>query len=223
MHLPNEKELLKKIKKDPEAFGELYDHYYPIILNYIVKRVQDLHTAQDIASETFYRAFTRFWQFKWRNVPFSAWLYKIASNEINAHLRKNKIKKTSLESLMEISAYQPTNYETPQSELEEAQEVLKSHTDFHNVITKIPILPEKYQEVIVLKYLEKKKVSEISKILNLKEGTIKSLLFRGLKKLHYLMTEENRNLPGENALNKYNKYLTNIDYASGRGNAEKTR
>jgi RNA polymerase sigma-70 factor, ECF subfamily len=230
MELENEKELINRIKKDPEAFSIVYDHYYPVIFNYIIKRVQDMPTAQDITSETFFRAFSRIWQFQWRNIPFSAWLYKIASNEINAHLRKNKIKKTSLETLMEISAYEPSTLETPKSELEEAQSILEHNDDYKSVLEQIRKLPEKYQDVIVLKYLEKKKISEIGQILNLKEGTIKSLLFRGIKKLQYLMSEakelnlkkEKRNLRPHNTFSKYNQLLTNIDYVSGRGPTEET-
>jgi len=192
MTIAEEKKLLKKVKSDPEAFSKVYVHYYPKIFNYIIKRIQHFQTAQDITSETFYRAFSRLWQFQWRNIPFSAWLYRIATNEINTFLRKNRQKKASLDELMAISAFQPSNYETPKSELENTQQIMESHQDFIEAKKKISMLPVKYRNVITLKYLKKKKVSEIGGILGTKEGTVKSLLFRGLGKLKYLLEEERR-------------------------------
>lgn len=52
---------------------------------------------------------------------------------------------------------------------------------------KIFKLPVKYQEVIVLRFFEKKKIKEIAEILGKKQGTIKSLLHRGLEKLKNLI------------------------------------
>ena len=53
MNSNDEKELVKKAQKEPEAFAKLYDKYYPQIFGYILKRVADLEIAQDITSETF--------------------------------------------------------------------------------------------------------------------------------------------------------------------------
>lgn len=69
----------------------------------------------------------------------------------------------------------------------EAEEELKRYQDFLKVQEKISQLPIKYQEVITLRFFEKKKIKEISEILGKKEGTIKSLLHRGLEKLKDLM------------------------------------
>ena len=56
MDLNEEKELIKLAQKDPEVFAKLYDEYYPKIFGYILKRVANLETAQDITSETFFKA-----------------------------------------------------------------------------------------------------------------------------------------------------------------------
>ena len=57
MKLEEEKELVERAKKYPEAFGELYDIYYSKIFGYILKRVADIEIAQDITSETFLKGF----------------------------------------------------------------------------------------------------------------------------------------------------------------------
>ena len=175
MDLKKEKELIKKAQKDPEVFGQIYDKYYYKILGYILKRVSILEIAQDITSETFLKALKKLWQFRWRNVPFSAWLYRIANNEIAGYFRKNKQKLISLEKVSgSVIACNP-------------KEKLERHQDFLILQQKILKLPIKYQEVIALRFFEKKQIKEIAEILGKKEGTIKSLLHRGLEKLKELV------------------------------------
>jgi len=178
VNLEREKELIKRAKKDPKIFGRLYDENYPKIFGYILKRVANLEIAQDITSETFLKALKNLWQFRWRNISFSSWLYRIASNEIANFFRKNKNKVASLEKVLE-----PISTHNPLTEIIKAQEKLKEHKDFLALQEKILQLPLKYQEVICLRFFEKKKIREIAEILGKKEGTIKSLLHRGLEKL----------------------------------------
>ena len=182
MNLKEEKELIKEAKKNPEIFGELYEQHYSKIFGYILKRVADLEIAQDITSETFFKALKKLWQFRWRNISFSAWLYRIASNEIANYFRKNKYKPVSLEKIPE-----PIYVSNPSIEIFEAEQEIKKHQDFLMLQKEIYKLPIKYQEVITLRFFEKKKIKEISEILGKKEGTIKSLLHRGLEKLKNLI------------------------------------
>jgi len=208
MNLSNEKELVKKAQKEPEAFAKLYDKYYSQIFGYILKRVADLEVAQDITSETFFKALKNLWKFRWRNTPFSvypvghrrcsfgAWLYRIANNEIANYFRKNKRYSVSLDEVLEKDFYsaskflvqgEPVALHNPETEFIEAQEELKKYQDFLEIQEKISQLPIKYQEVITLRFFEKKKIKEIAEILGKKEGTIKSLLHRGLEKLKNLI------------------------------------
>ena len=182
MNLKEEKELVKKAKKDTKVFGELYDQHYSKIFGYTLKRVADLEIAQDITSETFFKALKKLWQFRWRNISFSAWLYRIASNEIVNYFRTNKYKPVSLEKISE-----PIAVTNPSAEIIEAEEELKKHQDFLILQKEISKLSIKYQEVITLRFFEKKKIKEIAEILGKSEGTIKSLLSRGLEKLRNLV------------------------------------
>ena len=183
MDLSEEKELVKQAQKAPDAFAKLYDQYYPKIFGYVLRRTANLEAAQDITSETFFNALRKLWQFQWRSISFSSWLYKIASNEINQHFRKAEYKKSiSLEELQE-QGFEPISSHNPESELMEAQEKLKQHQDFLEIQVKIVRLPAKYQEVIALRFFEQKQIKEISEILGKKEGTVKSLLHRAVEKL----------------------------------------
>lgn len=183
MDLSEEKELVRQAQKAPDAFARLYDHYYPRIFGYILRRTADIEVAQDITSETFLKALAKLWQFRWRSVSFSSWLYKIASNEINQYYRRSEYRKsTSLEELQEHGFEFPSHHD-PESELMEAQEKLKQHQDFLEIQAKIVRLPAKYQEVITLRFFERRQLREIAEILGKREGTIKSLLHRAIQRL----------------------------------------
>ena len=183
MDLSEEKELVRQAQKDPDAFAELYEHYYPKIFGYALRRTANLEAAQDITSETFFKALRKLWQFRWRNTSFSSWLYKIATNEINQYFRKAEYKKSiSLEELQE-QGFELISPHDPESELIEAQEKLKQYQDFQEIQKKIVRLPAKYQEVIALRFFEEKQIKEIAEILGKKEGTVKSLLHRAVEKL----------------------------------------
>jgi RNA polymerase sigma-70 factor (ECF subfamily) len=183
MDLGQEKELVRQAQKSPDAFAALYDHYYPKIFGYVLRRTANLEIAQDITSETFLKVLGKLWQFRWRNVSFSSWLYRIATNEINQYFRKAEYKKTvSLEELQERGLELRSTHD-PESELIEAQEELKQHRDFLEIQAKIVRLPAKYQEVVTLRFFEKRQIKEIAEILGKREGTIKSLLHRAVEKL----------------------------------------
>jgi len=183
MDLSEEKELVRQAQKAPDAFAKLYDHYYPKIFGYVLRRTVNLEAAQDITSETFFNALRKLWQFRWRNISFSSWLYKIATNEINQYFRKAGYKKSvSLEELQE-QGFEPISPHDPENELIEAQEKLKQHQDFLEIQVKIVRLSAKYQEVIALRFFEQKQIKEIAEILGKKEGTIKSLLHRAVEQL----------------------------------------
>ena len=187
MNLKEEKELVKKAQKDPEVFAKFYDQYYSQIFGYVLKRVTNLEVAQDITSETFFKALKKLRQFRWKGIPFSAWLYRIANNEIVNYFRKNKHYSVSLEKLAEEKGFEPTALHNPETEFIEAQEKLKQHQDFLRIQEKISKLPIKYQEVIALRFFEEKKIKEIAETLGKREGTVKSLLHRGLEKLRELI------------------------------------
>jgi RNA polymerase sigma-70 factor (ECF subfamily) len=184
MDLEQEKHLVELARNDIEAFGDLYDCYYSQIIGYILKRTASIEIAQDITSEVFFKALNNLHKFRWRGIPFSAWLYRIAGNEVANHFRRNG--KHQLE-LDKISNYIGYSEPSSESELLAAEAELKKAEDFlvlHEIIAQ---LPARYQEVIVLRFFENKRVHEISQILGKREGTVKSLLHRGLEKMRKAM------------------------------------
>ena len=177
-----EQELIKSANRNPQAFGKLYEAYHNHIFNYIIKRVMDFDLANDITSETFLKAYINFWKFRWHNVSILNWFYRIATNEISSYYRKGSYRNSSITELKKQMKVNPATTPDLQLEKEKAEEELKRHQDFIDVQARLKLLPLKYQEVISLRYFERKKIKEISEILGKKEGTIKSLISRGLKR-----------------------------------------
>jgi len=182
MDLKEEKQLILEAKKNPEVFGQIFDEYYPKIYNYLIKRTTDVLLSQDLASEVFIKAFDKLWQFRFKGVSFGAWLYQIANNEIRMYFRSNK-PVASLDQMMDQYGFDLADFTDLSQEMIQAEETLEKHEDFLKVQKQIATLPIIYQEVLALRFFEEKSLIEISTILSKKEGTVKSLLSRGLQKL----------------------------------------
>ncbi len=178
-----ERLLLEKIRIDPNEFGVLFDIYYSKIFGYTLRRTLNYDLSGDIAAETFLNAFLKIKDFKWKNISISSWLFRIATNEINYYYRKQKYSPRSLDLLLDRGEFDIVNPVSFEEERAGMEEELKNYDDFILIQKKLEKLPVKYQEVIALRYFEEKSIKEISEIINKKEGTIKSLISRGLQKL----------------------------------------
>lgn len=184
------KKLVKKAKKkDSQAFGQLFDEYHRPIFGYTLRRVANVQEAQDLTSETFFKALKNLHQFEWRNGgSFSGWLFRIATNEINSYFRKKKNILSLNDENYSLSERIPSSETSlPDFEIIEAQIKLEKKREFLKVHKKLKKLKQEYQTVITLKYFEKKKIKEISQILEKPEGTVKSWIHRGLKELRELL------------------------------------
>ncbi len=190
MDMKVEKKLIEKAKRDKAAFGVLYKHYFTHIFNYALRRLGDVGAAQEVTSDTFFEAMNDVKKFEWRGVSFSSWLYKIATNNINSYFRKKNYKLISLDFLFAKHDFEVPDGTDIEQEAIAAQEELERHEDFLSVQRNLLELSLKYQEVLALRYFEKKKLQEISDILGKKESTVKSLLSRGIEKLQKKWKEE---------------------------------
>jgi RNA polymerase sigma-70 factor (ECF subfamily) len=186
----DEEQLLKEIKNDPQKFAELYEAFYNKIFGYVYRRTNDYETASDITAETFLKAYVNVSKFKWNNISLLYWLYKIATNELNKYFNSHKYKPESLSRIQEEYGIDITDHSNAETENIRLQNELEKHEEFVRINKSIRTLNLKYQEVIALRYFEKKSIKEISIILNKKEGTIKSLLSRGIEKLKEKLKEK---------------------------------
>ena len=111
------------------------------------------------------------------------WLYKIATNELNRFFNNQKYSPRSLCKIQEEYGIDIIDRTHSETETHKLQEELERHQEFMRVNESVRKLDLKYQEVISLRFFEHKSIREIAMILDKKEGTIKSLLSRGIEKL----------------------------------------
>ena len=176
-----ESELIEWIKKNPQAFSELFKLYYKPIFGYIFRRTGSFDHSVDIASDTFLKAFLNIKGFQYRGVPIKAWLYRIATNEVNLFYKADRRKDSVLKAFQFENATLFNQYlEQDRESLEAELQLNQQFVEVSNALKKLPL---KYQEAIALRFFEDKSIKEISQILEWKEGTVKSILSRGLNKL----------------------------------------
>ncbi len=180
MELSQEKECVEATQKDPSSFGPLFDTYYAPIFGYIAKRTGDASTAQDITSEVFFKALRGIRSFTWRGTSIKPWLYRIAGNEIKLHYRRSKRTPISLDQMLEDHGFETPSTTDLLAEISAVQDQLVRNEQYQIVLISLKTLPIHYQEVLTLRFLEEMKIAEIADVLNKREGTVKSLISRGL-------------------------------------------
>lgn len=188
--------LIERAKHDSAAFAAIFDKYYSAIFNYTIRRVQNWSDAADITAEVFFNAFKALPRFTWRGIPLSAWLYRIATREIGMYFRRGKRAPASLNALLCESGFEPIDPATLDAAKREAEDRLEADAEFNRLRAAIIELPLKYQDVISLRYFERKSVREISEILHRPEGTVKSLISRGIDRLRDIL-DQNATFDGE--------------------------
>lgn len=187
MNPEQEKELIQQCRTDPAAFGQVFDLWYKPVFGYIIRRTANYDLSKDIAAETFLKAFLKISSFQWRGISLSAWLFRIATNELNMYYRSSRYKPQSLQQLLENPQMEKLLHQQGDDEREVMEKELQAFNDYNLIRTNLLKLDVKYQEVIALRYFEQKTNGEISHILDKSEGTVKSLLSRGLEKLRNML------------------------------------
>jgi len=84
--------------------------------------------------------------------------------------------------------FDPISADNMEEELISAQHSLERHAQFLQVQKELERIPAKYRDVITLRFFTGKQISEIAQILGKPEGTVKSLLHRGLETLKKVMS-----------------------------------
>jgi RNA polymerase sigma-70 factor, ECF subfamily len=174
------KRILQVLKGDQDAYGEIVELYKDKVYQISYRMLGNRHEAEDIAQEAFIRAFINIHSFN-IDLKFSTWLFRIATNLCIDRIRKKKpdyyldAEVAGTDGLNMYSQI-PSKTDMPEKELEslELEEVIQRE---------ILKLPEKYRSVIVLKYIEELSLIEISEILNLPIGTVKTRIHRGREAL----------------------------------------
>lgn len=174
------KRIKEVLKGDQNAFAEIVELFQDKLYRICYRMLGNQHEAEDIAQEAFVRAFINIHTFD-TNRKFSTWLYRIGTNLCIDRIRK---KKPDYYLDAEVAGTEGLNMYSQIASKDELpeQEVLKMEMQ-DRVQYEISRLPDKYRAVIVLKYMEDLPLQEISEILEMPLGTVKTRIHRGREAL----------------------------------------
>jgi len=85
----DEIKLIEAAKKNPQAFEALYYLYHDRIFRFVWSKVRHMETSADITSDVFMKALVNLTSYSHQGFPFSAWLFRLATNETNIYFRKS--------------------------------------------------------------------------------------------------------------------------------------
>jgi RNA polymerase sigma-70 factor (ECF subfamily) len=186
-----DKELAKLAAKGREmAFRELLGRYERPVFSLVYRMVRDRTLAEDLSQEAFIRAFNAIDSYKPR-YKFSSWIFKIANNHTIDYLRKRKLDTVSIDG----SPHARTSEEEAQTRLvveshEEAPDRYVESRELGGQIEEaIGQLRPEYQTAVLLRHVEGYTYEEISEIMELPLGTVKTYLHRARGELKGILAE----------------------------------
>ena len=149
---------------DHEAFTQLYESHFAKIFRYVVLKIGNQAEAEDMTQQVFVRAYESIGSYQWQGVPFTAWLFRIAHNQMVDYVRKQSKKQTvSLDESLPIP---------DDSDLEHEVEV---KIEMEKVVLAAKQLTKAQREVVSLRFAGGLTITETAKAMRKSEGAIKAL------------------------------------------------
>ena len=164
---------------DSDAFGMLYDHYQGSVYRFLFYRTRSSTLAEDLTSETFFRALRNMQNFRWQGKDFGAWLMTIARNLATDHFKAGR---TRLELATEDMGLHDDATEGPETA------VLASLTN-ELLLKSLTELPSEQKDCLIMRFLQGMSIAETAKALDRSDGAVKQLQLRGVRNLAKLMPE----------------------------------
>ncbi len=172
-------DLVVRAKTQAAALGELYERYYDRIFRFCVHRLFSRTAAEDVTSSVFLTVAETMRGFKGRSEQdFRSWIYTIAANQANAHIRKTTRRKRLMENAVAHRGQadpQPTEW---------------SSLDWPTLYAAIQELKPEHQTILTLRFFEDMDYDEIARIVNARPGTIRVTLHRVLRRLQEVLQDD---------------------------------
>jgi RNA polymerase sigma-70 factor (ECF subfamily) len=184
---PSDEELIARFQGgDVYAFEQIVHRYKNPLINFVYHYLGDRIDAEDVIQETFLRVFKN--KHLYKNIAkFSTWIYTIASNLAKTELRRRRRRR--MLSLTQMG-YEDRDYDLPDVMLS-PERIVGGEMKEQMIRKEIDALPVKFREVVILRDVQEFSYEEISRILNIPIGTVKSRVNRGRlrlqKKLQHLL------------------------------------
>jgi len=177
--LPADEELIARFQAgDVYAYEQLVRRYKEPLLNFVFRFIGDLVEAEDIVQDTFYRVYKNKHYYK-EVAKFSTWIYTIAGNLAKTELRRRRRKR-----FFSINKESINEKEVEIPDLKSDPEVETNTIVTEKIIQQaIGKLPQKFRQVIVLRDIQGFSYEEISSIIKVPLGTVKSRVNRARLRL----------------------------------------
>ncbi len=191
MHSEQER-IDKIIAGDVNAFRSLVEDYQGLVTHIVFRMVQNEADREEICQQVFIKVFENLKQFQGKS-KLSTWIAKIAYHAGINYLQKKKVPLYGdlVDGELHEKHFSSRNsIDTVRSEQDLPDEVVTRHQRDNLLFRHIRQLPVRYRVIVTLFHLEEMSYKNISEILDLPEGTVKSYLFRARKLLKDQLLQE---------------------------------
>ncbi len=170
-------ELVLRAKTDRDAFGALFDRYYPRVSQYCLRRLTDRTIAEDVTSEVFLQVASHLGAFAGRTeTDFRRWLFRIATNAIAAHQRQSWRRAELRQDAAHRGQFDQTATDNP-------RDAEHDRLDWPAVHAAIAQLDEREQTIVTLRFFADCSHEEIADVVNSTVGATRTALTRALARL----------------------------------------
>jgi len=173
-----EESLIRRAQRhDQVALTELYEANFDRIYRYIVLKIGDRIEAEDMTQQVFLNAMKSIRSYKFKGMPFSSWLYRIAHNQVVDYMRK-KSKRAIVpldEAMTKAGSGDPERETERKLQVEELAQAAKK-------------LTKAQQEVINLRFTSELPIAEVARIMGKSEGAIKALQHSAIAALRKVLS-----------------------------------
>lgn len=177
---------------DHEAYGELVIKYEKFIYNISFNLVGNSEDAFDISQETFMKAYRSLGSFR-GDSKFTTWIYRICQNAAKDYLRtKSRHQTVSLTAHDDDENSNDVQMDIPDDGISSQPDLSLQRKESRKAVREaISQLSEDHRNVIILRDIEGYSYDEISEILNVEIGTVKSRLNRARLNIKDFLTKRN--------------------------------
>lgn len=172
----DERRLVAEAQSDPAKFDALYELHFERVYAFVVSRVHNRTTAEDVTSEVFHKALASLPNYEWRGVPFAAWLLRIAANGIIDQAKRAAREFPS-----------PDDPPEPAAHLDLQASEVRAIEHRAQLFRLVGQLPEVQRQVVYERFVEQRSIKEIAERLRKTPGAIKQLQLRAIQNLRAQM------------------------------------
>jgi RNA polymerase sigma-70 factor (ECF subfamily) len=173
----DEQSLIRRAQQHDEmALTQIYEENFDRIYRYIVLKIGDRTEAEDMTQQVFLNVLKSISSYKWKGMPFTSWLYRIAHNQVVDFLRKK-----SRRAIVPLDESMPSIGDDPES-------TAMRRLEIKGLAMAAKKLTAAQQEVISLRFAAELSVAEVAKVMGKSEGAVKALQHSAVAALRKLLS-----------------------------------